>query len=96
VVKLRARARPASMPERALVQHIEKLASILQARVLSVFAAAVHQLEWILSVGCDGGPSVVSGERRFQVVGGRAVVVGTGGVCINRGQPGLVAAGRRR
>jgi hypothetical protein len=84
VVKLRARARPASMPERALVQHIEKLASILQARVLSVFAAAGHQLEWILSVGCDGGPSVVSGERRFQVVGvarwllGRAGFASTG------------------
>lgn len=42
MVKLRARARAASMPERALVQHIEKLASIFQARVLSVFVAAGH------------------------------------------------------
>ena len=42
MVKLRARARAASMPESALVQHIEKLASIFQARVLSVFVAAGH------------------------------------------------------
>ena len=34
----------------------------------------------ILAWGCDGGPRVVSGWRRFQLAGGGAVVVGTVGV----------------
>jgi hypothetical protein len=49
-------------------------------------AAAGRRFVVILSLGCDGGPSVVSGGRRFQLAGGRAVVVGTGGVNINRGR----------
>jgi hypothetical protein len=65
-------------------------------RVLSVVAAAGRRLVVILSLGCDGGPSVVSGGRRFHVAGGRAVVVGTGGVNINQGRPELVAAERLR
>jgi hypothetical protein len=36
-------------------------------RVLSVVAAACRQLVFILPSGCDAGPSVVSGGRRFQV-----------------------------
>jgi hypothetical protein len=40
----------------------------------------------ILSLGYDGGPSFVSGGRRFRVVGGRAVVVGTGGLVPTRGR----------
>ena len=45
---------------------------------MGVVAAVGRRLVLILSLGCDGDPSVVSGGRRFQVVGGRAVVVGTG------------------
>ncbi len=37
--------------------------------VLSVVAAVGRRLALILSLGCDGGPSVVSGGRRFQVAG---------------------------
>ena len=72
------------------------VASIFHASGLSLVAAAGRRLVLILSSGCEGGPSVVSGGRRFQVAGGRAVVVGTDGVFPIRGRPGLVAAGRLR
>src|ERR1039457_1333994 len=48
--------------------------------VLSVVTAADRHLVVTLSLGCDGGPSVVSDGRRFQMGGGRAVIVrGVGG-----------------
>ena len=51
---------------------------------LSVGAASAPLSVLILAWGCDGGPSVVSGWRRFQLVGGRAVVVGTVGWTLPR------------
>jgi len=72
-------------------------------RVLSVGAgrgrpdaATGRRFVVILSLGCDGGPSVVSGGRRFQLAGGRAVVVGAGGGEHQPGTPESVAAGRLR
>ena len=55
---------------------------------MGVVAAGCSRLVSILSLGCDSGPSVVSGGRRFQVIGGRAVVVGTGGCFLPRGGQG--------
>jgi hypothetical protein len=46
------------------------VASIFHASGLSLVAAAGRRLVLTLSSGCDGGPSVVSGGRRFQVGGG--------------------------
>jgi len=51
---------------------------------LSVGAASAPLSVLILAWGCDGGPSVVSGWRRFQLAGGGAVVVGTVGVSLTR------------
>ena len=52
--------------------------------------AAARRLVSMLSSG-DGGPSVISGGRRLDVPGGRAVVVGTGGFAYP-GRPGFSTA----
>ena len=40
-----------------------------------------------VTVACNGDQSAASAGRRFQVAGGRAVAVATGGVNINQTQP---------